>query len=477
MSPVSFPASAFFRILPPVLALLFLSPLLTGCDRVSRFMSRLKPAPAAEAGPPLPELVDEAPAEPAEPEPEIDPSTPALTINKSAQVSVLGYHDFITGKSNDQMKINIDHFRAQMQTLKDARLPVISMKDFLAWRRGEKDIPDPSVLITIDDGWNSVYHLALPVLKEFGYPFTVFLYKNYVKGPGLKGGGRAMTVEEIKELIEAGGEVGSHSVSHPFPSEFKRILRQSEEASDNFIRMQMKDSKQFLEDLLGIPVTTYAYPGGYLTQRAQEIGLEAGYEALFTVNPGRVTWDTPATALPRFIVLGNDPQDRAFRMAVSVRGGAPGGELAKQLIDEEVEGEKLVTTTPPVDSTVTDRTPLVEVDVSKLEDIDPSSVSMKVSGFGLVPAVYDPEAGKIFWRVREPLRANECLVFVSFKRLSEPKPDLVSWHFFVDLLAEYLQSPAPEGDAPPDGEETAASLESPSVPVTAPVSAPAAPAR
>ncbi len=54
------------------------------------------------------------------------------------------------------------------------------MKDFLAWRRGEKSIPPKSAVITIDDGYVSGYAVAWPILKEFGYPFTMFIYTNYV---------------------------------------------------------------------------------------------------------------------------------------------------------------------------------------------------------------------------------------------------------------------------------------------------------
>lgn len=405
--------------------------LLAACDRIKPAQSRLK----AEAI--VPEIVAEPEPAPARAEAVIDPAVPALTINKSAQVIVLGYHDFTIGKSKNPMEINVDHFRDQLQALKDARLPVISMADFLSWRRGERDISDPSVVITMDDGWKSVHKLALPVLKEFGYPFTVFLYKRFVNG-----GGRALTTAEIREILANKGEVGSHSVSHPLPSRIKGLQKKSSEQADTFLRMEMMDSKQFLEDMLARPVRTYAYPGGYNTEREQEIGREAGYEALFTVNPARVTWDMPAGQLSRYIILGNDPADSNFRRAVSSRGTS-GGDLAKALLGGPA-GEALVSTSPKPDATVADRWPLIEVDVSKLTGIDPASVVMKIAGFGPVPAVFDPAAGKISYRMREALRSNECQVFLTFKRTGESKPDAVNWRFAVDLVAHYLPEPPPE---------------------------------
>lgn len=405
--------------------------LTAGCDRI-------KPvAPPVRTEAVVPEILpDSAPATEVAQQ-VIDPTVPALTINKSAQVIVLGYHDFTLGKSRNPMEINVDHFRGQMQALKDARLPVISMTDFLSWRRGEKDIPDPSVLITMDDGWKTVHKLALPVLKEFDYPFTVFLYKRFVNG-----GGRALTTPEIREILASRGEVGSHSVSHPLPSKIKGLQRKSTEEADSFLDVEMKDSKQFLEDLLASPVRTYAYPGGYNTEREQEIGKEVGYEALFTVNPARVTWDMPASTLSRFIIIGNDPTDSNFRRAVSSRGTS-GGDLTKALLGGP-EGERLVSTTPQPDATVADRRPLIEVDVSKLEGIDPATVVMKIAGFGTVPAQYDAAAGKISYQMQETIRSNECQVYVTFKRAGESKTDAVNWRFAVDLIAWYLPEPPPE---------------------------------
>ena len=396
------------------------------CDKLKQKEAPPAPKPGA-----VPEIVDE----PGETSPRVlpaplDPAVPALTVNKSAQVSILGYHDFVKGKAGNQMQLNIERFREQMQALKDARVSVISMKDFLAWRRGEKDIPDPAVVITMDDGWKSVHTLALPVLKEFGYPFTVFLYKRFVNGHG-----KAMSTEEIKELIAAGGEVGSHSVSHPYKWKIDAAFRKSPEQGEVFLRTEMKDSKQFFEDLLAVKIPTYAYPGGYNSPREQEIGKEAGYEAMFTVNPAKVTWDTPAWAIPRYIVIGNDPRDANFKRAISSRGTAE-GELVKQLLGGD--GEPLVTTKPLPNAQVASRRPMIEVDVSKLDGIDPASIEMKIAGFGKVPAQFNTAEKKISYLMSEALRSNECQVFVTFKRKAEPKPDLVSWRFFIDLVAHYL---------------------------------------
>ncbi len=391
-------------------------------------------------------LEEDAPtaaAEPAEEAP-LNAHADELKIKKAAQVSVLCYHDFTTGRSTNPMVINIQKFRTQMQALKDAKLPVISMGDYLAWRRGERDIPDPSIMVTMDDGWKSVHSLAFPVLKEFGYPFTIFLYKNYVNG-----GGRALTTAEIRELMANGATVGCHSTSHPYPAEFRRRQKDSPEAYEAWLEAEFKQSKDALEQLLGIRINTFAYPGGYYTQDMAKKAREVwGYDALFTVNGVRTSWDTPLAEIGRFVVYGNDEQDRAFRLATNFGGG---GDLGRQLLGGATDDETgapeapLVVVKPAENETVTSRRPLIEVDLSKLEGIDPESVELRIPGLGLLQAEFDATTGRLSCRPPVMLRAPEVAVHVRLRRKAEEKDDLVSWKFFIDQKAAYV----PEDPAPP----------------------------
>ncbi len=81
------------------------------------------------------------------------------------------------------MRMNTDVFRSQMQALKASGVPVISMKEFLEWKLGDMQLPAKCVMITIDDGWKSVYTDAYPILKETGFPFTIFPIHQIHHGP------------------------------------------------------------------------------------------------------------------------------------------------------------------------------------------------------------------------------------------------------------------------------------------------------
>jgi peptidoglycan/xylan/chitin deacetylase (PgdA/CDA1 family) len=155
-------------------------------------------APAAQ------EVAKATPAPSATPVPE--------PINLKSEVIVLCYHRF-EDKPKDALAIKPADFEAQMQALKDSGISIIPMEDFLAWRRGEKGIPEKAAIISIDDGYLSGYNVAWPILKKFGYPFTMFIYTDYIKG-GPKSGGQSISWDQLAEMRDEGVDIESHTVSH-----------------------------------------------------------------------------------------------------------------------------------------------------------------------------------------------------------------------------------------------------------------------
>jgi hypothetical protein len=83
----------------------------------------------------------------------------AEPINQKSEVIVLCYHRF-EDRPKDSLAIKPADFEAQMQALKDKWIIVISIGDFLAWRRGEKSIPEKAAIISIDDEYLSGYKVA-----------------------------------------------------------------------------------------------------------------------------------------------------------------------------------------------------------------------------------------------------------------------------------------------------------------------------
>ena len=364
------------------------------------------------------------------------PVEEAFVLNKTSQVSVLCYHDFALKSSSNSMVIQDTKFRSQMQAIKDAGIPVVPMSDMLAWLRGEKNLPDPCIVITIDDGWKAVHSIAMPIFKEFDFPFTVYLYTQYVNT-----GGRSLTYQEIEELRLNGAEIGCHSVSHTNMATTNRS--KGPEAYEAYLRKELGSSKEFLESKFKVEILTFAYPFGIYSDEAIKIAEDYGYEALFTVNGRLAKWDDPRAELGRFVIHGNN--DSNFKLATSFRGR---GNLADTMTLAADAEDLPFEVSPAPEATIKTRRPTIEVDLSKMDRIDEDSLFLKVAGFGKVPAVYDPESKVLSYTVPQKLRNQEVLVQFSVRMPGQSKPTMLPWRFYIDRDALYLEPPVVEEQEP-----------------------------
>ncbi len=364
------------------------------------------------------------PAAPSAPEPVEKP----FELNKSSVVSILGYHDF-RERGGSPMIIAATKFKEQMKAVKESGIPVIPLSDVVEWRKGRKNIPEEAIVITMDDGWEGVYTHAFPVLKELGFPFTVYLYKKYVNI-----GGRSMSWEQIREMMKHGCEIGSHSVSH---ESLRQKKGRTPEDQHLWLVSELKDSKEFLEKNLGISCTSFAYPFGIFDDSITELSLQLGYGTLVTVNSQKVTWDSPMGKLGRYIIHGES--DANFKLATSFRGrGDVSSNRFLTASAKDAKGQSLIDLTPGPDELVKDRQPLIRANLARLGSILPETVKMRVAGLGLVPAQLDATTLVVSYHLPTRLRRQDCAVTLSFKRASDQPDEVISWRFKVDLPAAYV---------------------------------------
>jgi peptidoglycan/xylan/chitin deacetylase (PgdA/CDA1 family) len=176
-----------------------------------------------------------------------------------------------------------------------------------------------TVAVTFDDAYLSVLRLAKPLLDAVGYPGTVYAPTAYLDAPdrplswaGIEQwiGGEferellPMSWDQLGELAEAGWEVGSHTASHP------RLTT----LDDDALRRELTESRATVEQRLGRPCPTLAYPYGDHDERVVAAAGAAGYAAAGTL-PGRLPRPRPL-AWPRIGVYHSD-DERRFRMKVS----------------------------------------------------------------------------------------------------------------------------------------------------------------
>ncbi|MDQ6811628.1 MAG: polysaccharide deacetylase family protein [Actinomycetota bacterium] len=142
-------------------------------------------------------------------------------------------------------------------------------------------------MITFDDGYSSVLGRAAPILARFGFPGTVFVVTDFVgdsrpmSWPGIarwlgtphEHELTSLGWDELEALAAAGWEVGSHTCSHPRLTQLSQMELEEE----------LGASRACLEERLGRPCRSVAYPEGDHDERVVRAAALAGYELAFTV--------------------------------------------------------------------------------------------------------------------------------------------------------------------------------------------------
>jgi peptidoglycan/xylan/chitin deacetylase (PgdA/CDA1 family) len=214
-------------------------------------------------------------------------------------VYILLYHDLADEGSLISTPTKL--FAWQMQWLKEQQYPVVALSQVVdAVRQGEP-LPSQAVVLTFDDGFESVYSRALPVLSRYGFPATVFLVSSYYDershGPRQNDwpGQPAqvpmrpmLTWPQICTMDGQGIAFGAHGRSH---NRLDRLPRPG-------LTAELGESKACLEQRLGHAVELLAYPYGRHSAQVRDIARNA-YSGACIASPGRVTSQTDPYALPR----------------------------------------------------------------------------------------------------------------------------------------------------------------------------------
>lgn len=142
----------------------------------------------------------------------------------------------------------------------------------------------PRVCVTFDDAFRNLRHNAIPTLREHRVPALIFAVSENAGEPPAweiapehpEAKEPTMTAEELREVADAGIEIGSHTATHA------RLT----DLSDQELQREVGRSKATLESELGRDVRYLAFPHGAAGPREIDSAREAGYACVFTLDPG-----------------------------------------------------------------------------------------------------------------------------------------------------------------------------------------------
>jgi peptidoglycan/xylan/chitin deacetylase (PgdA/CDA1 family) len=205
------------------------------------------------------------------------------------RVPILMYHHLESliesqGPDYDSLFVSPKKFLEQVMYLQRMGYETITFAQLVGAFEGETTLPEKPVIITFDDGWDDIYTVAYPILREHGMVATFFISTNWIEN--LEG---TVTWEQIQELSEAGMELGSHSFTHPY-------LTQSD---PDWLKIELEESKAALERRSDRQVVAIAYPFGLYDDNVIAAVRSAGYRVAATIDRGVWAYRDQPWTLPR----------------------------------------------------------------------------------------------------------------------------------------------------------------------------------
>jgi peptidoglycan/xylan/chitin deacetylase (PgdA/CDA1 family) len=180
---------------------------------------------------------------------------------------VIGYHR--VDERSDEMTVRLATFEAHMAWLDEHRpsRPVVGIdvmsRHAAAW-------PHRASVVTFDDAWVDVHTHALPILVKRRIPAMLYVPSRWL------GTAEHMTPTQVRECVDAGMSIGAHTRTHA-------DLRRCDDAA---LESELRGCREDLEDLVGNPVTSLAYPFGYVDRRVRAAAHAAGYTTAVTTRRG-----------------------------------------------------------------------------------------------------------------------------------------------------------------------------------------------
>src|SRR3990167_2769239 len=210
---------------------------------------------------------------------------------KKPRIAIFCYHS-ISG-DGWRFSVRAQEFKKQINHLIKTYTPIKASE--LPEYISEKEIEKNMFVLTFDDGYEDILSVK-DFLREKGITPTIFLITDSrnANRAELETERPLLTREQIRELIAAGWEIGSHSRTHADFSNLK----------SSGIQKEVGDSKDMLERELGIKIKYFAYPKGFHSNEIVRAVEGAGYDLGFSMDDGYLDKGADKFLIPRVGVDG-----------------------------------------------------------------------------------------------------------------------------------------------------------------------------
>ncbi len=197
-------------------------------------------------------------------------------ISRLLSVPILLYHD-IDGKGI--YSVTSETLRSHFQLLRENDVRVIPLSELTRRLSEPEQFDEKVIVISFDDGFLSMYTRLLPLINEFGYPITLFVYTDNVYSRAKKN----MTWKRLRKMEESGINVECHSISH---ADLEELSKTGTAESKRKLFKEIYLSKRIIELYMRKKVKFFAFPYGRYDLNTVELCRFSGYNRAFSTDSG-----------------------------------------------------------------------------------------------------------------------------------------------------------------------------------------------
>jgi peptidoglycan/xylan/chitin deacetylase (PgdA/CDA1 family) len=205
---------------------------------------------------------------------------------------ILMYHaisEIPPGSASPELFVPPGDFAAEMAWLSEQGFRAVTLQQLHDAWHGKGNLPPKPVVVSFDDGLQSQFTEALPIMRELGWPGVLNL-----KVDSLEQG--ELSEAMVRRMINAGWEIDSHTITH-------RDVTTLDAAA---LEEEVADSRKILQERFGVPVDFFCYPAGRYDEDAIAALRDAGYLGATTTEMGLASSTEDPYTLSRVRVDNSD---------------------------------------------------------------------------------------------------------------------------------------------------------------------------
>ena len=241
---------------------------------------------------------------------ETTPSMPTKPSTSSSGAVILMYHHF-GENALPTTSVRLAQFEAQLDYLAAENFTVWPLSKLVKAIQNKTPIPPKTVVLTIDDAWNTVYSEAFPRFKERHWPFTVFVSTDQIDLDYSSN----MTWAQMREMQQFGAEFANHSRHH------NSMIQAKHESTAEWrqrVITDLRHAQKRLEselDSKSVASTLFSYPFGDYSEALANLITELGYVGI-AQHSGAVSHHSDLRALMRFPINERHGDIDSFKIKV-----------------------------------------------------------------------------------------------------------------------------------------------------------------